>query len=268
VNPAPATRPGAARPTVPVTIDGQEVLAHEGETILALARRVGVPIPTLCYLEGLSIHGGCRLCIVEVEGEHKLPLACATEIHADMEVRTDTDQLREHRRTITALLFAEGSHVCAACVASGNCELQDLATETGVDHVPYEYTWPRHEVDASHPKFLLDRDRCVLCTRCVRVCDEIEGAHVWDIAMRGNHAKLIAGMDQPWGEVSSCTWCGKCVAVCPTGALAWQGTPSGELHADPRMAAFLTDARAGHWDDRIARNGDDGRSSSDEEDDR
>jgi bidirectional [NiFe] hydrogenase diaphorase subunit len=243
-------RAPAARPSVPVTLDGQEVLAYEGETILALARRVGVPIPTLCYLEGLSVHGGCRLCIVEVEGEVRLPLACATEVGTDMEVRTTSPELRDHRRRIVSLLFAEGSHLCAVCVASGACDLQTLAAETGVDHISYELTFPRHDVDASHDRFVLDRDRCVLCTRCVRVCDEIEGAHVWDIAQRGNHARLVAGMDQPWGEVASCTSCGKCVAVCPTGALSYQGTAAGELRTDPGMIAFLTDARAGAWDGR------------------
>jgi bidirectional [NiFe] hydrogenase diaphorase subunit len=246
--PPPGARP--ARPTVEVTLDGEEVLAYPGETVLALARRLGVPIPTLCQLDGVSVYGGCRLCVVEVEGEHRLPLACATEVSADMDVRTTSAELRDHRRRIVALLFAEGSHVCAACVASGACELQDLATETGVDHVPYELTFPRHEVDASHPQFVLDRDRCVLCTRCVRVCDEVEGAHVWDIALRGNDARLIAGMDQPWGEVASCTSCGKCVAACPTGALYHQGTTSGERRPDPGLIAFLADARAGVWEDR------------------
>jgi bidirectional [NiFe] hydrogenase diaphorase subunit len=247
--PAPRARP--VRPTVPVTLDGQDVLAYEDETILTLARRLGVPIPTLCHLDGLSVYGGCRLCSVEVEGEHRLPLACATPVHEQMEVRTSTPSLQDHRRRIVALLFAEGSHVCAFCVASGACELQDLATETGVDHIPYEMPFPRREVDASHPKFVLDRDRCVLCTRCVRVCDEVEGAHVWDIAERGNQAHLIAGMDQPWGEVASCTSCGKCVAVCPTGALSHQGTAPGERRPDPGIVRFLADAREGVWDDRV-----------------
>jgi len=250
VPPTPPPGPRSARPNVAVTLDGEEVLAFPGETVLALARRLGVPIPTLCQLDGVSVYGGCRLCVVEVEGEHRLPLACATEVSADMEVRSTSAELRDHRRRIVALLFAEGSHVCAACVASGACELQDLATETGVDHVPYELTFPSHEVDASHPFFVLDRDRCVLCTRCVRVCDEIEGAHVWDIAQRGSDARLIAGMDQPWGEVASCTSCGKCVAACPTGALYHQGTASGERRPDPGLIAFLADARAGVWEPR------------------
>lgn len=253
-------RPGP-RPNVPVTIDGRDVLAYEGETILELARRVGVDVPTLCQLDGLSVYGGCRLCVVEVEGEHKLPLACATEVSAEMEVRTDTAQLTEHRRTIVSLLFAEGSHVCAFCVASGGCELQSLAADLQLDHLGYELTFPRHEVDASHPRYVLDRDRCVLCTRCVRVCSEVEGAHVWDIAGRGNDARLIAGMDQPWGEVDACTLCGKCVQVCPTGALSWQGKAPGELRTDPSVVAFLMDARAGTWRDPAV----DGDQPADEE---
>lgn len=249
---ATAPRPPGPRPNVPVTLDGREVLAHAGETILALARRSGVEVPTLCQLDGLSVYGGCRLCVVEVEGEHRLPLACATEVSPEMEVRTTSPQLRDHRRRIVSLLFAEGSHVCAACVASGACELQDLATTQRVDHIAYELTFPDHGVDASHPRYVLDRNRCVLCTRCVRVCDEIEGAHVWDVAQRGNQARLVAGMDQPWGEVPSCTSCGKCVAACPTGALYEQGTTPGALRHDRGLAAYLTDAREGIWDDRAA----------------
>jgi bidirectional [NiFe] hydrogenase diaphorase subunit len=239
--------PPAPRPTVPVTLDGREVLAHDGESVLSLARREGIPIPTLCYLDGLSVHGGCRLCVVEVEGDHRLQPACATVVQDEMEVRTTTPTIADHRRRITALLFSEGAHVCAACVASGHCELQDLATEVGMDHPTYGLGTGEHAVDASHPRFVLDRDRCVLCTRCVRVCDELEGAHVWDIALRGEHARLVAGADQPWGEVPECTSCGKCVAVCPTGALSAQGVASGEQVGDPELVAFLTRARAGTY---------------------
>jgi bidirectional [NiFe] hydrogenase diaphorase subunit len=248
--PTPPPRP-SKRPTVPVTIDGQEVRAHEGETILQLARRVGVPIPTLCYLEGLSVHGGCRLCVVEVAGGPRLQPACATTVTADLDIVTDSPTLRTHRRRIVELLFSEGTHVCSVCIANGACELQDLATSQDVDHIHYDQPFPRQDVDLSHPKYALDRDRCVLCTRCVRVCDELEGAHVWDIAQRGTESRLIAELDVPWGEATSCTWCGKCVAVCPTGALSYKGRAVGEMRHDPEVVAFLARARAeGEWIDR------------------
>jgi bidirectional [NiFe] hydrogenase diaphorase subunit len=195
----PADRNG--RPPSRSRSTASEYQAYEGETVMELARRVGVRIPSLCYLEGLSIHGGCRLCVVEVEGDHRLSPACALEVTAELEVTTQSWDLHEHRRRMTELLFAEGSHVCAFCVSSGNCELQDLATEHDVDHIHYDFAHPSQGVDASHPKYSLDRDRCVMCTRCVRVCDEVEGAHVWDVAMRGSQGRIVAGMDQPWGEV-------------------------------------------------------------------
>lgn len=237
-------RPRDPRSTVPVTIDGQQAEAFEGETILALARRVGVAIPTLCYLEGLSVHGGCRLCSVEVDGDPRLKLACATEVWPDMDIRTTSFELNEHRRRIVELLFAEGSHVCATCVSNGACELQDLAVETNVDHVHYELSHANEGIDASHPKFVLDRDRCVRCTRCVRVCAEVEGASVWEIAERGGNSRLVAEMDVPWGEAASCTWCGKCVLVCPTGALSFKGRAVGEMRHDPELIVFLAHARA------------------------
>ncbi|MFP4234795.1 MAG: 2Fe-2S iron-sulfur cluster-binding protein [Nitriliruptoraceae bacterium] len=248
-----SSRPANARPSVPVTLDGEEYKAFEGETVMELARRVGVRIPSLCYLEGLSIHGGCRLCVVEVEGDRRLSPACALETTAEMSVTTQSWDLHEHRRRMTELLFAEGSHVCAFCVSSGSCELQDLATEHDVDHIHYDLAHPSQGIDASHPKYSLDRDRCVLCTRCVRVCDEIEGAHVWDVAMRGSQGRIVAGMDQPWGEVPDCTWCGKCVLVCPTGALSFKGRATSEMVHDPDVVAFLAAAREdGQWLDRKA----------------
>jgi bidirectional [NiFe] hydrogenase diaphorase subunit len=241
------------RPNVPVTIDGVEHKAYEGETVLELARRVGVRIPTLCHLEGLSIYGGCRLCVVEVAGDRRLSPACALEVTAELEVTTQSWPLHEHRRRIVELLFAEGSHVCAFCVSSGSCELQDLATEHDVDHIHYDFAHPSQGIDASHPKYSLDRDRCVMCTRCVRVCDEVEGAHVWDVAMRGSQGRIVAGMDQPWGEVADCTWCGKCVLVCPTEALSFKGRATSEMVHDPDVVAFLSTAREdGEWLDRKA----------------
>ena len=194
-----------------LTINGKLVSAREEDTILQAAREAGIAIPTLCYLDGLSAHGGCRMCLVEIAGSPRLQPACVMQVAEGMVVQTDTDRLREYRRMIVELLFAERNHVCSVCVANGSCELQDLAIALGVDHVRYDYLTPSCEVDLSHPRFGVDHNRCILCTRCVRACDEIEGAHTWDVAGRGTHARVITDMNQPWGTSPTCTSCGKCI---------------------------------------------------------
>jgi bidirectional [NiFe] hydrogenase diaphorase subunit len=234
------------RQTVTVSFDGVEVEAYPDESVLQTARRFGVGIPSLCFLEGLSVWGGCRLCVVEVAEDHRLRPACATPVATDMEILVDTPQLRAYRKAILELLFAEGNHVCAVCVSNGNCELQDMAVKCGMDHVRYDQQAPVRQVDASHPKYVFDPNRCILCTRCVRVCDEIEGAHVWDIAARGAYAELVTELDKPWGESTSCTWCGKCVAVCPTGSLFYQGSAVGEMHHSADTIKRLAAARLRH----------------------
>ena len=199
-------------------IDGQEVSARRGQTILEVSRENGIDIPTLCHLEGLSDVGACRLCMVEIKGNNKLLPACITSVFEGMEVTTDSERLRKHRCTILELLFAERNHVCSVCVANGHCELQTLAQDQGLTHVRLPYRNPALPVDASHERFTLDHNRCVLCTRCVRVCAEIEGAHVWDVMGRGIECMVITDLHEEWGK-STCTRCGKCVQVCPTGAL-------------------------------------------------
>ncbi len=234
------------RAKVDVTFDGVEYEAYADETVMQAARRLGVDIPSLCFLPGLSVWGGCRLCVVQIAEDHRLRPACATTVAPDMEIKTNTAPIRAHRKALTELLFAEGNHVCAVCVSNGNCELQDVAVKTGMDHVRFDYQSPRREVDASHPKYVFDPNRCILCTRCVRVCHEVEGAHVWDIAGRGEDAHLVAELGKPWGDAQSCTWCGKCVAVCPTGALHHQGSSVGEMRHDPGLVARLVAARRDH----------------------
>ena len=199
-------------------IDDQAVSGRRGQTILEVAREHDIDIPTLCHLDGLGDVGACRLCLVEIKGSNKLLPACVATIFEGMEVSTNTERLQKYRRNILELLFAERNHVCSVCVANGHCDLQTLAQQQGLTHVRLPYRNPELKVDASHERFTVDHNRCILCTRCVRVCAEIEGAHVWDVMGRGIDSTIISDLHEDWGS-SSCTRCGKCVQVCPTGAL-------------------------------------------------
>jgi bidirectional [NiFe] hydrogenase diaphorase subunit len=226
-----------------LSIDGKMVTAREGETLLQVAREAGVRVPTLCQLDGVSDVGACRLCLVEVEGWRRLAPACVTHAQEGLMVHTQTPRLHEYRKMIVELLFAERNHVCAVCVANHACELQAMAVSLGMDHVRFDYLQPALEVDVSHRRFGLDHNRCILCTRCVRACDEVEGAHTWDVCGRGTSSRVITDMNQPWGESKTCTSCGKCVQACPTGALFWQREGVATIDRDRSIVAFLVNAR-------------------------
>lgn len=239
----PMSNPMTAAPVVTLKIDGQDVSARADETILTIARENNINIPTLCFLEGLSGWGACRLCVVEVKGVNKLLPACVTLVSEGMEVTTDSPRLRKYRRMIVELLFSERNHICSVCVSNGHCELQPLAQQLGITHVSVPYRYPKLPFDSSHELFRLDHNRCVVCTRCVRVCDEVEGAHTWDVMNRGVNSRVIVDMNQPWEASETCTSCGKCVRVCPTGALTRKGTGAGEMEKDNDFLPYLTQMR-------------------------
>jgi bidirectional [NiFe] hydrogenase diaphorase subunit len=226
-----------------LVINGEPIGAQEDETILDAAREHGIVIPTLCHLDGLSEVGACRLCLVEVKGAPRPLPACVTKVVEGMEVTTDTPRLAAYRQMIVELLFAEGNHICSTCVVNGHCDLQNLGYAVGMTHVRYPYQSPRRSLDASHERFVLDNNRCILCTRCVRVCDEVEGAHTWDVAGRGRRSQVIVDLHQPWGTSQTCTSCGKCVQVCPTGALFEKGVSAAEMVKHREFLSYITTAR-------------------------
>jgi bidirectional [NiFe] hydrogenase diaphorase subunit len=226
-----------------LTIDNEQVSGNDDESLLEIAHQHGISIPTLCHLDGLSDVGACRLCLVEIEGSPKLVPACTTRPQEGMVVHTNTDRLKKYRRMIVALLASEGNHHCAVCVVNNHCELQNLAYDVGLLNVRVPYLYPKNRVDATHEDFIIDRDRCVLCTRCVRVCHEVEGAHTWDIAGRGISCTIVSDMNQPWGTSESCTSCGKCVLVCPTGALIEKGEAVAEMVKRTDFLKYIVTAR-------------------------
>ena len=232
-------------PVITLTIDGNLVSGRTGQSVLEVARDAGVKIPTLCWLEGLTPWGGCRLCVVELSGERRLFTACTTQAQEGMGVVTRSERLVAYRKMLVELLLAERNHYCAVCVVNGHCELQSLAADLGVDHVRFDYLNPPVTMDTSHELFGLDHNRCVLCTRCVRVCDEVEGAHTWDVRGRGVTARVVVDLDRPWQKSTSCTNCSKCVQVCPVGALFRKGATVGEMAKDNSFLLEILRRRRG-----------------------
>ena len=229
---------------ITLTINDQELKATKGMTVLQAAEAAGVYIPTLCYFPDLEPYGGCRLCVVEIEKVRGLPAACTTPATDGMIVHTDSEAINNVRRTALELLLTNHPcdclechrrercgpfdiclrHVavtdrCVTCPANEQCELQKVVDYLGIHQVHLGWTAGAFSVDTSNPFFNIDRNRCILCARCVRACEEITGVGAIDLAYRGYSMKVATFGDKPLIQ-SSCASCGECVVRCPTGALS------------------------------------------------
>jgi len=206
---------------ITVTIDGQEISAKPGQTILECARNLGIFIPTLCHYENTTNVGACRVCVVEVENARSLVASCCMPVSPGMVVRTNTPAVRAAQKMIVELLWSSGDHNCLVCERNGHCELQDLVYWLKIDKPRFPIESPNHALDDSNTMIYRDLNKCVLCGRCIRACNEIQVNEVLDFSMRGSHAKVGPAFDDDYIN-SSCVFCGECLQVCPTGAITFK----------------------------------------------
>lgn len=200
-------------------IDEKEIEVPEGTTVLNAAKMAGIEIPTLCDHPALEPYGGCRLCLVEVEGARILQPSCTLPVSNNMVVKTNTEKVKDARKFVLSMIFSERNHFCPYCQVSGSdCELQNAAYGEDMTHWPIQPNWQSYPMDASHPYFVLEHNRCILCRRCVRACAELVGNFTLGMEERGANTMLVADLGVPLGS-SSCISCGVCVQICPTGAL-------------------------------------------------
>jgi len=197
-------------------LDGVEVRGKPGQTIIEAADEAGVYIPRLCHHPELAPYGGCRVCTVKANGRHLT--ACTSPIAPGMIVESETAELTEFRKTLIEMLFVEGNHFCMVCERSGNCELQGLAYRLGITAPRFPYLFPKRDVDASHPDILLDHNRCILCSRCVRASRDLDGKHLFQFTGRGTHRKVAVNANGRLGDTDA-DGTDRALDVCPVGAL-------------------------------------------------
>lgn len=203
---------------VTLTMNGKEITVKSGTSLLEAARENGIDIPTLCYDKNLSIFGGCRMCIVEVEGSKKLHASCSEKAREGMVVFTESERVVKTRQDILGLLLSNHPVDCLTCDKVGNCDLQDLAYQYGVRGPTFIGEKKSYEIEGLNPVMERDQTKCILCGKCVRVCSEVQVTHTIDFTGRGFDSKIAAGLDLPLGT-DNCRLCGQCISVCPTGAI-------------------------------------------------
>ncbi len=201
---------------IALTIDGRRIEALAGQTILEAAQAAGVYIPRLCWMEGLTPAGACRVCTVRVNG--RTQSACTQPAAPGMIVENDSEELRGLRRDLIDMLFIEGNHFCMFCEKSGACELQALAYRFGIAAPKYPFRFPQREIDASHPDILIDRNRCILCSRCVRASEELDGKSVFGVVGRGIERRIAVNAAAGLGDTDAAA-SDRAIDACPTGTL-------------------------------------------------
>ena len=206
--------------TMTLMIDGKFIEAQPGQSILEAAEDAGTDIPRLCHRKGITPHGSCRVCTVLVNGR---PMAaCTTPVGKNMVIESESDRVTGLRRDLIDMLFVEGNHFCMFCERSGSCELQALAYRFGITAPKYPYMFPKRDVDATHPDVFVDRNRCVLCGRCVRTSKEIDGKNVFQFVGRGQHKRIafnaaaLSGTDAEAADAA--------IQACPVGAILHKRT--------------------------------------------
>lgn len=218
------------------TLDGNTIPCNEGQTIMQAALAAGVYIPRLCYHPEFTPHGSCKLCTVKVNGRHAA--SCTQHARAGMVVESDTTELNDERRALLQMLFVEGNHFCPSCEQSGNCQLQATAYALNMMSSHYDHFFPDRPVDASHPQYLLDFNRCILCSLCVHASRDVDGKSVFGLAGRGIKTRLIVNAKS--GQLADTRFAAedKAAHVCPVGVILKKHTgfrvPIGQRTYDMR----------------------------------
>lgn len=230
---------------IELEVDGRRIEAKEGEMILSALKREGIHVPTLCFLEGLLPSGACRLCVVELEGASNFVPACSYPVAVGMKIRTKTPKVLDARRIIVELLLGNHPDDCLYCARSGKCDLQALSQALGIRQRLFRGQRSPREKDVSGLSIVRDPDKCILCGRCVRMCEEIQGVAAIDFIGRGCKAYIGTAFDQGL-NLSSCVNCGQCILVCPTGALTERSHLDGVVAAlaDPSKIVVVQHAPA------------------------
>ena len=232
--------------TMNLIIDGKEIVAELGQTIMQAADAAGIYIPRLCAKEELHPYGGCRICSVKINGRYQA--ACTQPAGDGMIVDNNTEEVMHFRRNVLEMLFVEGNHFCMFCEKSGNCELQAVAYRFGITASKYPYLFPVRAVDASHPDIYIDHNRCIQCARCIRASLELDGKNVFQMVGRGPH--MHVGINAP-GKLSETNMeiADKAAAICPVGAIIRKRVgyqvPVGERKYDHKPIGSEIEARQG-----------------------